>query len=157
MRRLRRMRRLWRLRAGRLDGLEWARAARPAGERMRSRPAGQAGLGWGARARWTWAAAGRGRGLGTPWADPGGKCVGKGGAVDERHPVGPAPVATKLESMNNLHPNLVLTAKYCKLQQITTDYGLIRIDYYRLLRITTDIISILQITAVDHYRNTSEY
>ena len=76
------------------------------------RAGGPGGGGGGAWARWTWAAVGHGRCLRTPWAGPGGKCVGEGGGMDGRHPAGPAPAATKFESMNNLHPNLVLTAKY---------------------------------------------
>ena len=68
---------------------------------------------------------GTGDALGGPWGGWG----GKGGGVDGRHPAGPAPAAPKLEAMNNLPPNLVVTANYCKLPHhcniITTNYFVI--------------------------------
>ena len=104
----------------------------------------------------------RGKGLGTPWAGPGGVCVGKGGGVDGRHPAGPAPAAPKLEAMNNLLPNLVVTANYCKLPHhcniITTNYCVItaelRLHYYRLLLNYHTITSTLHryyYIVLDHY------
>ena len=88
--------------------------------------------------------------------------VGKGGGVDGRHPAGPAPAAPKLEAMNNLLPNLVVTANYCKLPHhcniITTNYCVItaelRLHYYRLLLNYYSITSTLQryyYILLDHY------
>ncbi len=94
----------------------------------------------------------RGKGLGAPWAGPGGMCVGKGGGVDGRHPAGPAPAAPKLEAMNNLHPNLVVTANHCKLLRISIQFETIISNYYGLLYRTgyyrTIATSLLQITVL---------
>ncbi len=78
------------------------------------RPAGQAGLRVGAIERR--------RGPG--W--PGGG--GLGGGVSGQHPAGPAPAAPKLLAMMYLHPNLVVTANYCKLQRETENYYGLRFD-----------------------------
>ncbi len=70
---------------------------------------------------------GAGDALGGPWG-----CVWVRKAEwtgHGRHPAGPAPAAPKLEAMNNLLPNLVVTANYCKLPHhcniITTNYFVI--------------------------------
>ena len=71
------MRRRWRRRwQGQLDGLDWARAARPAGKRMGGRPAGQAGLGGGGAGPVGLGGGGAGEGGGRP---SGGRGWGRGG------------------------------------------------------------------------------